>query len=102
MLQRICGCVGRAQDLYAERVEEGARRVLGVVQSFLEKVVDTLCVLSRRSLCDAEDVDQLVGEPESGRGGAEQVEVLAEALPDQSVVRLDGVPSTVGTPGPPS
>src|SRR5215204_1141755 len=90
MLQRVCGCVGGTQDLYAEGLEEGLRRVLGASKLFLEKIVDPLRVLSRGSIGDAEEVDQLVREPEAGRGGAEQVEVLAEALPDTPVVRFDG------------
>src|SRR5215218_456342 len=53
-------------------------------------IVDPLRVLSRRSLGDAGVVDELLGEPEAGRGGAEEVEVLTEAVPDTPVVRLDG------------
>src|SRR3712207_6938563 len=39
-------------------------------------------------LCDAEDVYELIGEPQARGSSAEEVEVLAEALPDTPVVRL--------------
>src|SRR5215207_4886086 len=59
MLQRVCRGVRRTQNLYAEGLEEGPRRVFGAGQLFLEMAVDPLRVLSRRSLGDAEDVDEL-------------------------------------------
>src|SRR5215218_1987474 len=90
MLQGVRRRVRRTEDLDVEGGEQRARRVLRARQSLLEVVVDPLRVLPRGFLRDAKQVDELVGEPESRRGGAKEVEVFTEALPDPPVVLLYG------------
>jgi hypothetical protein len=90
MLQGVCRGVRRTKDLDVEGGEKRARRVLRARQPFLEMVVDPLRVLPRGFLRNTEQVDELVGEPEARRSRAEEVEILAEALPDPSVIFFHG------------
>ena len=94
----VLGGVGGAEELDVEALEEGAGGELRARQPLFEVVVDPLRALARGLLRYTEDVYELVGEPQARGGAAEEVETLAEALPDTPVVRLDGGASRVGTP----
>jgi hypothetical protein len=90
VLKVVLGGIGGAQDLDVESFEEGAGAVLGAGETLFQVVVDLPGAPGGRLLRYAEDVYELIGEPEARGGAAEEVEVLTEALPDTPVVRLDG------------
>jgi hypothetical protein len=90
VLQGVRRGVGGAEDLDVEALEEGARGVLGRREPLFEVVVEPLGVPDGRLLGDAEEPDQLGVEPEAGWCAVEEVEILAEALPDPTVVPLHG------------
>jgi len=94
--QRVAGVVGGAQDLDVEPLEKGSRAELGPGQLVAQLLVDRLGVGPGQRLRDAEDLVQLVGQPDAGRGAQEQVEVVGEDLPDLPVVDR-----SAGSTGPP-
>jgi hypothetical protein len=88
VLEGVGSGVRGAEHLDLEALEERPRRVLGARESLLQVVVQPLRALPGWLLGYAEHVDQLFGEPKTGGGTAEEVEVLAETLPDLAVVTL--------------
>jgi hypothetical protein len=88
VLEGVGSGVRGAEYLDLEALDERPRRVLAARESLLQVVVQPLRALPVWLLGYAEHVNQLVGEPKTGRGTAEEVEVLAETLPDLAVVGL--------------
>ena len=88
MLEAVGSGIRGAEYLDLKALEERPRRVLGARESLLQVVVQPLRALPGRLLSYAEHADQLVGEPQTRGGAAEEVEVLAETLPDLAVVGL--------------
>ena len=81
-LQRVGGGIGGAQHFDVETLEQGARLELRGGQFLRHLVVDRLGSLPVELLAHAEDVVELIGQPQPGGRAAEEVEVLGEELPD--------------------
>ena len=86
MFQFVGRRVGGRQDLDIEALKQGSRAEFRARQALFNGVVNRRGVGAVDFEVDAEDISQLVAEPDAGRRGAEEMPIVADCAPDLPVV----------------